>query len=130
MADRRLLDYSMSRLRYKNPEVRVKSIEELRALNDPAGWEAIEQVFINDTEPEVHKAAQDALLVYYSTWLRVADPNVRLKAIGALRRVGDSRALDVLEQVYNSDSHPEVRNAARAVGLELFTKSQGQDQRK
>ncbi len=123
MADRRLLEYSLSRLRYKTSEVRIKSIEELRALNDPAGWEAIERIFAEDQTPEVHRAAQSALIFYYTAWLRVVDASVRLKAIEGLRRVGDGSVLPALEHIYNTDANPDVRKAARDAGFDLYNKS-------
>jgi len=56
----RLLDYHIERLKNKSAEVRLKSINELRLLGEPAALEALEQVYRNDPEPEVRKAAQDA----------------------------------------------------------------------
>jgi HEAT repeat protein len=47
-------------LKNKNPEVRLKAINELRLLADPAALEALEQVYNTDEEVEVRKAAQAA----------------------------------------------------------------------
>lgn len=60
MTNRRLVEYHIERLKNKNPEVRKKSIEELRLLNDPAALPALEQVFRTDPEEEVRIAAQAA----------------------------------------------------------------------
>ncbi|MHB8629007.1 MAG: HEAT repeat domain-containing protein [Aggregatilineales bacterium] len=123
MADRRLVDYNISRLHDKNPAVRVKSIGELRLLDDPAGWEAIEQLYQADHEPEVHQAAQTALVNYYMFRLQDNDDAVRLKAIAELRQMSDPAALAVLEQVYRTDSNADVRRAAQEAGLEIFVKN-------
>jgi HEAT repeat protein len=56
----RVVDYHIGRLKDKSPEVRLKSINELKLLGDPAALEPLEQVFHNDPEPEVRKAAQAA----------------------------------------------------------------------
>ena len=55
-----LLEYHIMRLKDKNPEVRLKSINELRLLSDPAAMEPLEQLFRSDPDPEVRKAAQAA----------------------------------------------------------------------
>ncbi len=55
-----LLEYHIMRLKDKNPEVRLKSINELRLLADPAAMEPLEQLFRSDPDPEVRKAAQAA----------------------------------------------------------------------
>ena len=56
----RLVDYHIERLKNKSAEVRLKSIEELRLIGDPAALEALENVFRHDSEPTVRKAAQHA----------------------------------------------------------------------
>lgn len=48
------------RLSDKSRDVRLKSIQELRLLADPAALEALEKVFATDDDPEVKKAAQEA----------------------------------------------------------------------
>ena len=55
-----LLEYHIGRLKDKNREVRLKSINELRLLADPAAMEPLEQVFKSDSDVEVRKAAQEA----------------------------------------------------------------------
>lgn len=56
----RLVEYHIERLKNKNPEVRLKSIEELRLLADPAALEPLEQLYHSDSEQTVRKAAQAA----------------------------------------------------------------------
>lgn len=123
MADRRLVDYNIGRLRDKNPAVRVKSIGELRLLNDPAGWEAIEQLYKADQDLEVRQAAQAALVDYYLSRLQDSDDTVRLKTIANLRQIGDPAALTALEQVFRADANADVRKAAQEAGYEIFVKS-------
>ena len=55
-----LVEYHIARLQDKNAEIRLKSINELRLLGDPAALEPLEQLFHNDPEPQVRKAAQEA----------------------------------------------------------------------
>jgi hypothetical protein len=54
-----LLEYHIGRLKDKSVEVRLKSIQELRLIGDPAAMEPLEQVFRTDTDPAVRKAAQE-----------------------------------------------------------------------
>jgi HEAT repeat protein len=56
----RLVEYHIQRLSDKDPSVRMKAINELRLLGDPAALSALEQVFRNDPDPDVRKAAQRA----------------------------------------------------------------------
>ena len=56
----RLVEYHIMRLQDKSMEVRLKSINELRLLADPAAMEPLEQLFRTDPEAEVRKAAQEA----------------------------------------------------------------------
>jgi HEAT repeat protein len=56
----RLVEYHIKRLQDKSAAVRLKSIEELRLLGDPAALPALKTVYETDTEPEVRKAAQNA----------------------------------------------------------------------
>lgn len=55
-----LVDYHISRLKDKNAEIRLKSINELRLLCDPAALEPLEEVYRSDDEQHVRKAAQEA----------------------------------------------------------------------
>lgn len=56
----RLVAYHINRLKDKNPEVRLKAIQELVLLEDPTALEALEQVYTNDDNPQVRQAAQKA----------------------------------------------------------------------
>ncbi len=56
----RLVEYHMMRLKDKSMEVRLKSINELKLLGDPAALEALEQLYRTDPEPGVRRAAQEA----------------------------------------------------------------------
>lgn len=58
--NKRLVEYHISRLQDKNPDVRLKSINELALLGDPDALEVLQQVYQNDVEAEVRKAAQEA----------------------------------------------------------------------
>lgn len=57
---KRLVEYHIGRLQDKNPDVRLKSINELALLADSDALEALQHVYENDADPEVRKAAQEA----------------------------------------------------------------------
>jgi len=57
---KKLVEYHVSRLKDKNPDVRIKAIQELELLEDAESLEALQQVFENDTDEEVRRAAQQA----------------------------------------------------------------------
>jgi HEAT repeat protein len=59
-ASKRLVAYHVSRLQDKNPEVRLKAINELLLLADPEALDALRAVFETDSDLEVRKAAQEA----------------------------------------------------------------------
>lgn len=56
----RMVAYHLARLNDKNPEVRIKSIEELALLKATQALDALEAVFRTDPDQEVRKAAQKA----------------------------------------------------------------------
>ena len=56
----RLVEYHIMRLQDKSMEVRLKSINELRLIGDPAALEPLEQLYRGDPEAEVRQAAQEA----------------------------------------------------------------------
>ncbi len=56
----RVIDYHIGRLKDKNPDIRLKSINELKLIGDPAALEPLEQLYRSDPDPEVRKAAQAA----------------------------------------------------------------------
>ncbi|MEM9950669.1 MAG: HEAT repeat domain-containing protein [Chloroflexota bacterium] len=57
---KQIVEYHISRLQDKNPEVRLKAIKELVLLNDVAALSALEEVFKNDSNEDVRKVAQQA----------------------------------------------------------------------
>jgi HEAT repeat protein len=57
---KRLVEYHIGRLQDKNPDVRLKSINELALLADPDALDALREVYENDSDAEVRKAAQEA----------------------------------------------------------------------
>lgn len=57
---KRVVEYHIGRLKDKNPDVRLKSINELKLIGDPAALEPLEEVYRNDLEADVRKAAQEA----------------------------------------------------------------------
>jgi hypothetical protein len=61
----RLLAYHLERLKNKNKATRLDAINELRLIADAQALEVLEQVYRNDPEPEVRKAAQAAGLEIY-----------------------------------------------------------------
>lgn len=74
MADPRLVDFNILRLKDKNPSVRMRSIEELRLLADEAALPALRAVFEDAGEDqEIREAAQRAGLEIYLK----NHPNVR-----------------------------------------------------
>lgn len=60
MPDKRILEYHLGRLQDKSPAIRLKAINELRLLGDPGALETLQEVFQNDPDPGVRKAAQVA----------------------------------------------------------------------
>lgn len=57
---KKIVEYHISRLKDKNPQVRMTSIQELVLLEDAAALEALQEVFENDSDDEVRKTAQQA----------------------------------------------------------------------
>lgn len=64
-ATERMITYHLSRLKDKNPDVRIKSIQELVLLEAVAAYETMEELFRTDPDPAVRKAAQQAGLVLF-----------------------------------------------------------------
>ncbi len=57
---KKLVAYHISRLSDKDRDVRLKAIEELRLLGDMDALEALKDLYDNDDDTEVRKAAQEA----------------------------------------------------------------------
>jgi HEAT repeat protein len=56
----RLLEYHLSRLKDKSPQARINAIQELVHIGDTSVLEALQDVFKNDPDEDVRKAAQRA----------------------------------------------------------------------
>jgi hypothetical protein len=59
-ATERMIAFHLARLKDKNPEVRIKSIEELALLQATDAYPTLEDLFRNDPDLDVRKAAQKA----------------------------------------------------------------------
>lgn len=60
-----LVEYHMSRLKDRNPQVRIRSAQELALLGDTSALEALEELFRTETNSQVKKAAQEAGRILY-----------------------------------------------------------------
>lgn len=60
------------------------------------------------------------LLRYHINRLKNKSRDVRLKAIEELQHLSDDDALEPLREVFESDSDPDVRKAAREAGLAIY----------
>jgi len=58
--NKRLVQYHIGRLKDKNPDVRLKAIQELSLLGDPEALEVLQEVYRADSDVEVRRAAQEA----------------------------------------------------------------------
>ncbi len=56
----KVVDYHVKRLQDKNAAIRTKAIRELELLAHPSALDALRDVFENDIDDEVRKAAQEA----------------------------------------------------------------------
>jgi HEAT repeat protein len=63
---KRVIAYHISRLKDKNPETRLKSIQELGQLPDEDSLVALQQAYQTETDPVVKKAAQEAGRLVFS----------------------------------------------------------------
>lgn len=57
---KKLVEYHILRLKDKNPAVRLKSIQELLLLNDSDALAVLQEVYKNDPDGTVRRAAQKA----------------------------------------------------------------------
>lgn len=57
---KRVVAYHIARLKDRDPEVRLKSIRELELLADSDALEPLHEVFRQDTDPYIRRAAQEA----------------------------------------------------------------------
>ena len=60
MPDRRLIEYHLARLEDKSAAIRLKAIEELKLLGDTGTLERLQDIFENDPDEDVRKAAREA----------------------------------------------------------------------
>ena len=58
--NKKLVAYHIARLKDKNVDVRLSSIQELAELNDPEALDALQEMFRTDPDMAVRKAAQEA----------------------------------------------------------------------
>jgi HEAT repeats len=56
----KILAYHIARLKDKNKQIRLQSIHELEQLNDTDALGVLQDVYKNDVDADVRKAAQDA----------------------------------------------------------------------
>ncbi|MDQ7024557.1 MAG: HEAT repeat domain-containing protein [Anaerolineae bacterium] len=57
---KKLVEYHISRLKDKNPAIRLVAIQELELLADMESLEVLQDVFNNDPDEEVRRVAQQA----------------------------------------------------------------------
>ncbi len=69
---KRLVQYHIKRLEDKNPDVRIKAIKELELIADADALSVLREVFENDSNVEVRKAAQQA---GRNIFLKTSPPN-------------------------------------------------------
>ncbi|NWF70701.1 MAG: HEAT repeat domain-containing protein [Chloroflexi bacterium] len=56
----KILAYHLARLKDKNPQVRLQSIQELEQLGADEALDALQEVFKTDSNADVRKAAREA----------------------------------------------------------------------
>jgi HEAT repeat protein len=57
---KKVIDYHLARLKDKNPDIRLKAIQELELIGATETLKALRDVFENDEDSAVRKAAQAA----------------------------------------------------------------------
>lgn len=60
MSKNRVTEYHIARLSDKRPEIRLDAIHQLVLLDSVEALDKLKEVYENDAEPEVRKAAQKA----------------------------------------------------------------------
>lgn len=71
-------------------------------------------------------SVNDKIVAYHIARLNDRSTEVRLRSIQELAELGDSTALDALQQTFRTDADLEVRKAAQEAGRAIFLKSQRQ----
>lgn len=67
------------------------------------------------------------LLAYHLARLKDKNPAVRVKSIQELQELGDIDALDALREVFKTDPDIDVRKAAQAAGLAIYSNPRKDD---
>ena len=57
---KRIVEYHINRLKDKRPEIRLQAIKELELLCDPDALQPLQDLYANDDNKDVRKAAQQA----------------------------------------------------------------------
>jgi HEAT repeat protein len=57
---KRIVEYHINRLKDKRPEIRLQAIKELELLCDPDALQPLHDLYANDDNKDVRKAAQQA----------------------------------------------------------------------
>lgn len=68
----RVIDYHIARLKHKSVEIRKEAIGQLVLLHATEALEALREVFEQDEDPDVRRAAQDAGRTLWQTRSRDA----------------------------------------------------------
>ncbi|MDK3161634.1 HEAT repeat domain-containing protein [Anaerolineae bacterium CFX9] len=71
--EKKLVAYHLARLNDKNPDVRLKSIQELQQLGDPDALDRLRAIYENDPDFAVRRAAQEAGRVIFLRQRRSGD---------------------------------------------------------
>lgn len=58
--NQKLMAFLIARLRDRSVDVRLRTIRELAELGEPGALEALRNVYLNDHDEDVRKAAQEA----------------------------------------------------------------------
>lgn len=73
MASKKLVEYHIARLKDKNPQIRLQAIQELKLLEAVSAIDVLQEVFDNDSDEEVRKAAQQAGRELFKRRLKTGD---------------------------------------------------------
>lgn len=72
----RIVAYHIERLKDNDPQIRLRSINELRLLEDPSALAALEQLYHVEPDPDIRKAAQEAGKAIYLANRKGSSPDV------------------------------------------------------
>ncbi len=68
------------------------------------------------------------LVEYHIARLKDKNPEVRIKSARELGLIGDPVALEALEELFRSETIPEVKRAAQEAGLAIYQKQKQQQE--